>query len=84
MAAAVPLSQVKLSTMCELRPDLWVGASRSGAGLQGQQSGGGGTAVAHGAQHEVRAEASSTGWGVAKRRRAAQAVERWRRCRCRK
>ena len=120
--AAVPLSHMKLSTMCELRPALRAGASRGDAGLQRQQSDGGGAVVAHGAQHEVRAEASplgwvsqggaglqrqqsggggttvartaqhdhevraeasSTGWGVARRRRAVEAAVRQRRCRCR-
>ena len=74
MAAAVPLSHMKLSTRCELRSALWAGASQGCAGLRREQSGGGGTAVAHGAQHEVRAEASPLGRGVAKRRRAAEAV----------
>ena len=83
MAAAVPLSHMELSTRCELRSALWAGASQGSAGLQGQRSGGGGAAVAHGAQHEVRAEVSSLGWGVARRRRSAGAAERRRRCRCR-
>ena len=51
--AAVPLSHMELSTRCELRSALWAGASRGGAGLQGQQSGGGGAVVAHGAHPEV-------------------------------